>query len=320
MARVVDVVAFGEVLWDIFQSGADRFEREIGGAPANLCVHVARLGGRAALVGAVGDDPFGAALTARLGGEGVDVSMVARRRERTGIAFVLRTKSGQPRFLFYRQATADMAMVPGNLRPRLPRARFALVGSSTLVRPTLARTTFAFLAKARAAGARVVVDLNVRAHLWPNVTRVRQAIASLLAHADLVKASADDLAALCVGAEAGALSWVRKRAPAATIFVTRGSGRSTALGPFGRVDVAAKKSRCIDATGAGDAFLAGCLRLLAGTGRPEAHAEAEPVRAALALGNAMGARVVRSRGAVSADTSTLRAPCERALARLARSL
>jgi fructokinase len=325
MKAARDLLAFGEVLWDIFQSKhplrGDGFRREIGGAPANVSVQIARLGGTASVVGAVGRDHFGDELDRRLRAEGVDTSTLAHRAERTGIAFVLRTDDGQPRFLFYRQATADMAYGVRDLPARMPRARYALVGSSTLVVPALADATWTFIDRARRGGARLVSDLNVRAHLWRDPRRMRAGIARLLEPASLVKASADDLAALDVGPERRALDWVRARAPHATIFVTRGAGASSAFGAFGRVDVPARASRCVDATGAGDAFLAAVVRVLSALSEAERAApSAAAVREAMRLGNAMGARVVRRPGAVAADTRPLRARCDRAIERLRAAL
>ena len=324
MTRPIDLLAFGEVLWDIFQTETDEFRREIGGAPANVAVQIARLGGSAAVVGAVGRDAFGDDLAARLTGEGVDVRALARRAERTGIAFVLRTGDGQPRFLFYRQATADMAFRTSNLPKTLPKAHFALVGSSTLVVPHLAEATWAFVRQAQRARTRIVSDLNVRAHLWSDRRRMREAVAALIEPAHFIKASADDLAALEVGSEARALAWVRARSPNATIVVTRGPGVASAYGAFGQVarHVRARAhARCVDATGAGDAFLAGVIRIFSAL---PAAARAVPSPAALThalrIGNAMGARVVGKRGAVAADTSPIRARCDRSIERLRAAL
>ncbi len=279
------------------------------------------------MVGAVGRDVFGEDLAARLAGEGVDIRALARRAERTGIAFVLRSKDGQPRFLFYRQATADMAFRTSDLPKTLPRAHFALVGSSTLVVPHLAEATWAFVRRARRVGTRIVADLNVRAHLWADRGRMLEAVASLVEHAHFIKASADDLAALEVGSEARALAWIRSRTRArsrsseATILVTRGAETASAFGAFGRVDVRARASRCVDATGAGDAFLAGVIRLFSALSDQERAApSAAALTQALRLGNAMGARVVRKRGAVAADTRPLRAVCDRAIERLRAAL
>lgn len=66
---MVDVVAVGEILIDLVATRPDvtlyeapAFEPKPGGAPANVAVGVARLGGRAAFVGKVGADAFGQGL------------------------------------------------------------------------------------------------------------------------------------------------------------------------------------------------------------------------------------------------------------------
>ena len=54
------VLAFGEILWDIFLSAdGDITERKIGGAPFNFAAHCAKNGADAFLVSAVGDDENG---------------------------------------------------------------------------------------------------------------------------------------------------------------------------------------------------------------------------------------------------------------------
>ena len=83
----MDVITFGEVLWDIFEVGEDTYRRELGGAPANLAVGLARLGVSVAIVGAVGADGFGDALATRLAREGVDIGQLAQLPNRTGLAF-----------------------------------------------------------------------------------------------------------------------------------------------------------------------------------------------------------------------------------------
>ena len=63
-----DVTALGEVLIDFTECGHNPdtgmalFERNPGGAPANVAAAVSRLAGRAAFIGKVGDDAFGAFL------------------------------------------------------------------------------------------------------------------------------------------------------------------------------------------------------------------------------------------------------------------
>lgn len=67
-----------------------------GGKGANQAVAAARLGGRVAMLGCVGDDPHGTALREGLRREGVDTAMVtAHAGAPTGIACVTVADSGQ---------------------------------------------------------------------------------------------------------------------------------------------------------------------------------------------------------------------------------
>src|SRR3954452_399484 len=65
-----------------------RLARGGGGKGANQAVAAARAGARVRLVGAVGDDDFGAAALQELRNEGIDVSGVRRTTEPTGVALI----------------------------------------------------------------------------------------------------------------------------------------------------------------------------------------------------------------------------------------
>jgi fructokinase len=319
---MLDLVAFGEVLWDLLDvSGrsdrADRnhprpkrlFQCELGGAPANVVVGMARLGARVGLVSAVGRDAHGDALVAALRADSVDTRFVQHLPNRTGITFVFRDARGEPSFLFYRHDSADLAIRAGHVTPPMGRARWALIGTSTWMTRELAAASNRFLAVARDGGAHLAVDLNVREHMWPSRASMLTAIERLASRASLVKASAADLRALAGGragrrGEAG-LRWLARHAPNATWLVTRGAGVASAIGVHGEVHVPAQAGPCIDATGAGDAFLAGALaallaaRAAPGAGAHSAWADPRVWRAALRVGHGMGRKAVARPGAVA---------------------
>ncbi len=289
------VVAFGEALWDVYETGPDTYRREIGGAPTNLVVALARLGVRASIIAGVSKDSFGDALVERLARSGVDTSRIVRLPHRTGLAFVRRDARGEPSFVFYRHETADMMVRPEHLRRAMLKATFAVCGTSTLVREPLASATWRFVKLAKKAGAALAVDLNVRAHLWSDLRTMRKRVGELASHAALVKASRADFVAL-------GDDFVEKYAPEATWIFTDGSGPARAAGPHGHVSRPALAAKCVDATGAGDAFFAGVLAVLASRGAvPGSAAWRDPAvfSDALRVGHMLGKKVVSKVGAVT---------------------
>jgi fructokinase len=299
---MLDVVCFGEILWDMFETrpAAHEYRRELGGAPANVATGLARLGAKAAVVGGVGRDRFGEALVLYLANDGVDVRFVVKLPNRTGLTFVTRDAKGEPEFLFYRHDSADLAVRAKHVVAAMGRARWALVGSSTLMTRELARATARFLDVAGRAGASLFVDLNVRAHLWPSRRAMERAIGALVRRATVVKASDADLRAVSGGA--AGLRWLERHAPQATWLVTRGGGVASAIGEHGSIDVPALRARCVDATGAGDAFIAGALAtLVAARAVPRSASWSAPEvwRTALRAGHLMGKKAVSRPGAVA---------------------
>jgi fructokinase len=307
VAVTLDVVCFGEILWDLFETQprgsepiAATFRRELGGAPANVATGLARLGVRAAVVGGVGLDPFGEALVAHLRRDRVDVRFVVPFPSRTGLTFVTRDARGEPDFIFYRHQSADLALRARHVTAAMGRARWALVGTSTLMTLELARATTRFVELAERAGAHLLVDLNVRAHLWSRPSAMRSAIGALVERAHLVKASDADLRA--VGGKSGGLRWLERHARRASWLLTRGAEVATAIGEHGEVHAPALRARCVDATGAGDAFIAGSMATLLAAGAvPGSSAWRDPSvwHAALRAGHIMGKKAVSRAGAVA---------------------
>jgi fructokinase len=304
----LDVAAFGEILWDCFDeepsaSGfGDRFVRRLGGAPANVAVTLARLGLRSTVVGGVGDDAFGRDLRAFLEVAGVDSRGILTLPQRTGIVFVSRSPKGQPSFLFYRHETADMCIASHHVRPAFADADFAVVGTSTFVERKLRAASRRFVRMAHEKKAALVVDLNVRAHLWKTREDLARVADELVRKSSIVKASDDDVERLPVREPE---RWLRARCKQAVLLRTHGEGGATAIGPFGEVRVAAPIVACVDATGAGDAFLSGVLAVLVRSrARPgtKAFGEATLWQRGLELGCRLGARATTAEGAVTALT------------------
>lgn len=308
MSKERDVACYGELLWDFFETEPKPrdptrlYRREQGGASANAAIVLARLGVASSAVGGVGDDALGHALRARLEEEGVDVGHVVRAKGmRTGLTFVTRTAAGAPSFVPYREGTADMALGAAQITASAASARWALVSTTSFMPAARAATTKFLTALDKAKGA-LAVDLNVRAHLWTDADAMREAAAELAKRAVLVKASERDLAAL---AGKRGVSWLEENAKGATWILTRGENGAAAVGAHGQANAPTRRVRVVDATGAGDAFVAGVLATLVRAGaKPGAAAwkDGKLWTRALEIGHALGAKAVSAVGATSGLT------------------
>jgi fructokinase len=302
MTQAFDVACFGELLWDFFEADtkvdkepiARQFRREVGGASANVATVLARLDVKTSAIGGIGDDKLGETLKAALASEGVDVGGVVKLgAARTGITFVTRSATGEPSFVPYRIGTADVSLGDKDVAASAAKAKFVLVSSTSML-PSTRAATEKFLAAADKAKAVVVVDLNARAHLWPDVDALRDACAALAKRAGIVKGSERDLAAL---AGKRGMSWLQENAKEATWVLTRGENGAAAVGPHGQVTAPTKRVRCVDATGAGDAFVAGVLAVLVRSGAKAPFADPKLWTRALEVGHMLGGKCVSAVGA-----------------------
>lgn len=293
----MDIVCLGELLIDFTPCGASAagmtlYERNPGGAPANVAVAAARLGLRAAFLGKVGDDLHGRFLRRTLAAEGVDVSgLVLDGAYPTTLAFVELGADGERDFAFVRRGCGDTQLRPEELRPELIRGAGLLhVGTLSLTQEPARSAQRAAVALARAAGVMVSCDVNYRAPLWPDQASFLRETEALLPQVDLLKVS-DQEAALLTGQrdpEAAALALERRFGLCCAVTL----GAAGAV--LGGRRQAAFPASAVDATGAGDCFWAAYLY-----GR--LHSEPDPLRFACAA----AALCVEKRGAIPAMPSLM---------------
>jgi len=271
------------------------FERRAGGAPANVAVALARLGAAPWFCTALSTDPFGTFLAERLAAEGLPDRFVVRVDRPTTLAFVSHAGGSEPSFTFYRNGTADVHLDTGVVDDAtLSTVDRVVVGGVTLTAEPGRSATFDLVERARAAGCRIVFDPNTRPELWGDADPT-PTVARMCRLTDVLRATAADLAptALPGGPFPGGLL----DAGPDTVLVTRGADGATAVaGPdspwgAGEWHHPGYDADVRDATGAGDAFLAGALVALAeGSGPAET----------LSFANAVGAATTTAAGAMAA--------------------
>ncbi len=303
------VVCMGELLIDFTSlvpgaSIADTpgFEKNPGGAPANVAVGVARLGGSSAFLGMVGDDEFGRFLAGVLERNGVNTSGLRYSHQaHTTLAFVALREDGEREFVFYRNPGADMLYSVDDIDADVVKeCRIFCHGSNSMIHAANRDATLTAAALARQNHALVVYDPNIRLNLWDSESSAREIIPLGIAGADMVKLSEEELTFItgCTDIDAG-MDKVREQGPRAVI-VTRGGLECHYSWPRCRGTVPTTPTKVVDATGAGDAFLAGILHKLAyHTTRLEVYRE-DDMEMVLSFAHAVAGLCVGSRGAIPA--------------------
>lgn len=276
MSASARIVCFGEALIDFLaqpppSADAPRaFLQFAGGAPANVAVAVAHLGGDAQFVGMLGVDMFGDFLLDSLREAGVATDFVVRSdRAKTALAFVALDGDGERSFSFYRPPSADLLFRASDFRQEcFDGAAVFHVCSNSLTEATIAEATLAGMRRAREAGALVSIDLNLRPALWPQDTDPHPRLWAALDAADLVKLAQvelDYLAGPLQGGEQAVLARVwQGRAQAAV--VTDGAAPVRWYTREDRGELPSFRVRAVDTTAAGDAFVGGLLFRLAQRG------------------------------------------------------
>jgi fructokinase len=298
------ILSCGEALIDMLPrtstAGEACFAPYAGGAVFNTAIALGRLGAPSAFFSGVSTDMLGEILADTLIASKVDTSLLARSDRPTTVAFV-KLVNGQATYAFYDEATAGRMLSEDQL-PALPDAVSTLFfGGISLVNDPAAATYEAL--QAREAPARVImIDPNIRpGFIAGKEETYRARIGRMVARADIVKLSDEDLHWLEGAGDLTALArGILARGPK-VVFITEGAAGARAVTATQDRFVAARKVTVADTVGAGDTFNAGALAALHEAGaltkaRIAALSDAE-LDAALTLGTRAAAITVSRAGA-----------------------
>lgn len=292
------ILCCGEALIDMLPEGAG-FTPYAGGAVFNTAIALGRLGSDAGFFSGLSNDLFGVKLADVLAESRVDVRFCARSNRPTTLAFVTLT-DGQASYAFYDENTAGRLLAPSDL-PDLPADVKALFfgGISLVSEP--AADTYATLMEREAPARVTMIDPNIRAGFITDPEGYRARIGKMIALADIVKLSDEDLHWLeGVGDTETLARSILSRGPK-VVFITEGAKGAHAFTATQSRFVAARKVTVADTVGAGDTFNAGVLAALDRAGALSKGAiaalSATALDAALALGVAAAAVTVSRAGA-----------------------
>ena len=306
MDKAFDVVALGELLVDFTQNGlSDQgnllFEANPGGAPANVLAMLRKLGKRCAFLGKVGADSFGEMLARTVEEAGIDLRGLRRDPEiPTTLAVVHTFPNGDRDFSFYRKPGADIMLRPEELDEELlGGCRIFHFGTLSLTDEPCRTATEKAVELAKAAGALISFDPNLRPPLWKSEEAAKAAIEWGLARCDILKIADNELLFMTGehDFDKGA-AILRARFPRIRLFnVTAGAEGSYSYYGEERVFVpACKRGGVIETTGAGDTFCACVLNFVLEHGLEDLSWDA--LRAMLRFANTAAWCVTTRKGAI----------------------
>ena len=269
-----NVTALGEILIDMAPMGIDdagdkMFVSKAGGAPVTFLATVAKYGGRAAFIGKVGDDMFGAHLRNVVKEAGIDDSnLITDNVHNTTLAFVSLDDKCDRSFSFYRDFNADTFLSKDDVDACLIKdSEIFHFGSLSLTSACSEEATAYALKTARESGCIITCDPNYRPALWQSEGAAIEKIMKYIGYTDILKVSRE---------EAGMLSGKEKIEDAerffldlgiALVLITDAENGAYFATSGGRGHVQSADVVPVDTTGAGDIFFGSFIHKFISSGK-----------------------------------------------------
>jgi len=301
--QILDMLTVGEplALFVAQQPGdlaaVDNFQRFAAGAELNVATGLARLGLRVAYLSKVGEDSFGHFVRCTLDAEAIDTRyLLTDPQHGTGFMLKGRTADGSdPPIEYHRRGSAASHLGLADWQSlhagaAFPARHLHLTGITPALSASTRELVFELASQARAAGASVSFDPNLRPRLWPSEAAMVECVNALASHA-----GGTVLPGLTEGR---VLTGLQHPQDIADFYLRRGAQRVlvklAAQGAYfadaqgcSAMLAAQVVSQVIDPVGAGDGFAVGVISALL---------EGLDLADACARGNAIGARVLQFSG------------------------
>ena len=295
------ILSCGEALIDMLPrqttTGEDAFAPYAGGAVFNTAIALGRLGAPSAFYSGLSSDLFGDLLRRVLTESRVDSSSAHISARPTTLAFV-RLVDGHATYAFYDENTAGRMLTEADL-PAVTADALFFGGISLVVDPCGA--AYEALQAREAPHKVTMIDPNIRPGFITDEGRYRARLDRMIARADIVKLSDEDLHWLMGPGDIAALARDILGKGPKLVCITEGAKGGTGYTTSHTVHAPATKVTVVDTVGAGDTFNAGVLASLHKAGALTkariAALDADTIRAALDLAVKAAAITVSRAGA-----------------------
>lgn len=287
----------GDAVVDLIPEGDVHYLKCPGGAPANVAVAIARLGGNSAFFGRVGNDPMGRFMQSTLSDENVNIEyLLLDQNQRTSTVVVDLDEDGERSFTFMVKPSADQFLSTSDI-PSFKAGEWLHCCSIALANEPSRSTTLGAIKKMKESGGFISFDPNLRDKVWSKPDEMIEVVMKAVALADVVKFSDDELLFLTqtTSLEAGLTTLKSLSIP--LIIITQGAKGALVITPATQALISGTPVSPIDTTGAGDAFVGGLLRKL--SFHQEWH-KTSVIHEAVKWANGCGALATTKKGAMTA--------------------
>jgi fructokinase len=262
----LDVLAIGELLVDFISieetdwlRNAYTFRKFQGGSPANIAVHVAKLGGESAVMCKTGIGAMGQFLKSELRRAGVRCDyLVMDHRVHTSIIFISRTARTAD---FEAFRGGDYRLEPSEINEAaIERAKVVHASTWALSREPCRSAVEKAFVLAQKHHKIISLDPNYSPQIWPDYREATAVIPRMLRYATITKPSLDDASRL-FGRGRSPEEYIKRyhdMGPEVVVFTMGSEGVLLSAGGE-LTHVPARPIEVVDATGAGDSFWAGFL-------------------------------------------------------------
>lgn len=256
------LTAIGECMVELAATGDGMFRQGFAGDTFNAAWHARRTlptGWKVSYFTAVGDDSLSSRMLAFMQREGIETDHVRRIAGKSPGLYTIELDNGERSFNYWRDTSAarSLAEDADALAQAADISDAILFSGITLaILPPVGRETlFAALAKAKARGAMVVFDSNIRLRLWPHAAAARDAVMAAARVATLALPTMSDEASLFGETDSTAIAKRYLAAGVAEVVVKSGHQPAFLTWPDGHAWVGPDSQIIpVDTTGAGDSF------------------------------------------------------------------
>ncbi len=234
----------------------------VGGAPANVCGAISKLGGTSEMITQLGDDPFGDKVIEYLKKYNVGTSYIKRtNKANTALAFVSLKSNGDREFSFYRRPSADMLMEASDIQEVWFQDAYALHFCSVdLVDAPMKQAHRQAIEYARKNQCIISFDPNIRLPLWDDKEECKATVNDFIAYADILKISDEELEFITGYSGIEEAKDELFTGNLKLLIYTKGpDGAEVYTANGAHAFVPSNKVKAVDTTGAGDGFIGSFL-------------------------------------------------------------